>query len=107
MYVFKKKIKLELFGTPLDPRELETLGCCWGGAPCLIGCGVAKCCWWQVFARGGSPSTLLKFSLKGGGPPKFIEGPHPTGEHQPGLNNTVYALWILMDKRDWNIPFCT
>ena len=44
---------------PPDPRELETLGCCWGGAPFFIGggtcaCGLAKCCWWQVLARGGS-----------------------------------------------------
>ena len=54
-----------------------------GGGTCA--CGVAKCCWWQVLARGGPLSTLLKFKLKWGGAPNFIKGPHPTGEHQSGL----------------------
>ena len=77
------------WGLP-DHRELEAFGCCWAGAPFFSGggtcaCGVAKCCWWQVLARGGPPRTLVKFKLTWGGRPKFSQAPHPTGEHQLGL----------------------
>ena len=62
-----------------------------GGGTCAW--GVAKCCWWQVLARGGPPSTLLKFSAQWDGAPNLLGDPASPGSTSRGCDAHCSRSW--------------